>query len=196
MKSATPPLLPLLRSRAQGDILAWVLLHPEVAHSLKEIAEATGTSAPTVMREVDRLVAAGLVRSTRRGNLRQVQALTQSRLYRPLAEVLALTFGPVGVLREALADVGGIEQAWIYGSWADRYAGNPGAVPGDLDVLVVGAVDRVLLDEVIRDAERVLRREINVRPVSAEVWAADEGSFKTTMLSRPRVFLVGEEVPS
>ena len=68
MKEPSPVLLPLLRSRAQGDIIAWIMLHPEQEASLTEIAEATHTSGPTVMREVDRLADAGLIRQSRRGN--------------------------------------------------------------------------------------------------------------------------------
>jgi len=42
---------------------------------------------------------------------------------------MAVTLGPVGVLREPLANVPGIERAMIYGSWAARYHGQtpPGA---------------------------------------------------------------------
>jgi len=66
MKEGSPLLLPLLRSRAQGDIVAWIMLHPEREFSLVEIARAVGVSGPTVMREVDRLAQAGLVREVRR----------------------------------------------------------------------------------------------------------------------------------
>ncbi|GAB96783.1 hypothetical protein KILIM_048_00210, partial [Kineosphaera limosa NBRC 100340] len=70
MKDGAPALLPLLRSRAQGDIIAWIMLHPEDESSLTEIARATNTSGATVMREVDRLADAGLIRESRRGNQR------------------------------------------------------------------------------------------------------------------------------
>lgn len=191
MKAATPTLLPLLRSRAQGDIMAWIMLRPETAHSLTEVANATNASVSTVMREVDRLVDAGLVRSERRGNLRQVQADTTTRLYRPLAEVLALTFGPAGVLTEALSTVPGIDEAFIYGSWAERFSGRPGAVPADVDVVVIGEPDRARLAQAVEDAERRLRREVNVRRIRRPSWDADQGSFKATVMARPRVHLVG-----
>lgn len=192
MKSASPTLLPLLRSRTQGDVLAWILLHPEGGHTLTEIAEAVGTSAPTVMREVDRLSAAGLVTSLRRGNTRQVRAVTDSPIYQPLAELMALTFGPLPVLRDLLVDVPGIDEAYIYGSWAARYHEQPGAVPGDIDVLVVGDIDVEALDAAVAAAERRLRREVNVRRVRPAVWAADQSSFKATVMSRPLVTIVDE----
>ena len=60
MKEGVPVLLPLMRTGTQGDILAWIFLHPDQAYSIAEISRAVGTSEPTVLREVDRLAAPGL----------------------------------------------------------------------------------------------------------------------------------------
>lgn len=191
MKVASPLLLPLLRSRTQGEVLAWVILQPDQQFSIVEIAQAVGTSEPTVSREVNRLVDAGLATSVRRGNTRLIQADTTNPVYRPLAELLALTFGPVAVLHEALVDVPGVEEAFIYGSWAARYAEQPGHVPHDLDLLVIGDVDRHRLDDALHPAEKALRREVNVRRTTRAAWDADDGSFKRTVMSRPRVQVIG-----
>ncbi len=45
------------------------------------------------------------------------------------------------MLEQALAEVAGIEHAFIYGSWAATYQGQEGAATHDVDVLVVGAPD-------------------------------------------------------
>ena len=191
MKVASPTLLPLLRSRSQGDILAAILLQPDRERSMTEIANETGTSLPTVQREVARLEEAGLVTTTKRGNTRLVRPVTDSVVYRPLADLLAVTFGPVAVLRDALADVPGIDRAFIYGSWAARYAQHPGPVPNDIDLLVIGDIDRHVLAEVLADAETTLRRDVNVRRVTRDAWDNDTGSFARTVKSRPLVNLIG-----
>lgn len=193
MKTSSPTLLPLLRSRAQGDIIAWVILHPGERFSLTRIADAVGVSVPTVMREIDRLEDAGLVTVQRSGNQRMVEADTNNSVYRPLAELLAVTFGPKPALAEALADVSGIERAFIYGSWAARYNETPGPVPGDIDVLVIGHPSRAALDDAIYDVEKRLHREVNVRRISPEGWhgASDDDPFVSTVLSRPVVDLIG-----
>jgi len=192
MKTASPTLLPLLRSRRQGDILAAILLEPGREPSLSELAEETGTSVATVLREVDRLEKAGLVTTIRRGNTRLVRVITDSIVYRPFADLLAVTFGPLAVLRAALADVPGIERAFIYGSWAARYAQQSGPVPNDIDLLVIGDMDRHAVDDAIADVEKMLRREVNVRRITSEAWKRDNGSFKKTVLSRPIVDVIGE----
>ncbi|MGY0539081.1 MarR family transcriptional regulator [Nocardioides sp. YJ-D4] len=193
MKTSSPTLLPLLRSRLQGEVLAWLLLHPEEQPSLSEIAAAVGTTVPTVKREVDRLEDAGLVKSTIRGRNRGIAPTTDHPLYRPLAEVMALTFGPIGLLREALQQVPGIDEAFIHGSWAARYRQQPGAVPGDIDLIVIGSPDRDELFEAIDPVEKILRRDVNYRVVTPETWDADGGSFKATVTSRPVVHLIGEQ---
>ncbi|MBA8811345.1 MarR family transcriptional regulator [Promicromonospora sukumoe] len=193
MKRAAPLLLPLLRTRAQGDILAAVLLNPQEEQSLSDLGRLVGVSPATVLREVDRLEEAGLVSTRRLGNTRLARARTDNPVYAPLAELLAVTLGPLAVLRDLLADVDGITRAFIYGSWAARYHEQPGSVPGDIDVLVIGDPDRDRLDDVIDEAEKGLRREVNIRRVPASSWESDDGPFKRTIMSSPVVELVTNE---
>ncbi|MEZ7130357.1 hypothetical protein ACBR40_33920 [Nonomuraea sp. AD125B] len=190
MKQPPSVLLPLLRSPFQGELLAWLFLHPGEEYPLIELAKRFGVSAPTVTREVDRLAAAGLLIERRIGNLRMVQADTDVVVARPLTELLALTYGPVAVLGERLSEIAAVEEAYIYGSWAARYSGEPGRVPKDVDVLVVGAADEDDLYEAARAAERQLGREVNIRRLSRDDWEASGGDpFLETVRSRPLVRL-------
>jgi hypothetical protein len=189
MKSPSPLLLPLLRSRAQGAVMAEVLLKPQSEQSLTEIAAEVGVSTATVMREVQRMEEAGLVTSTRRGNTRLVHVVTDHQIYPPLAELLALTFGPLTVLREALAPVDGIDEAFIYGSWAARYHEQPGGVPADIDLMIIGSPDRAALDDALEAAEGALRRDVNVRRVTTANWGVDS-AFKRTVLAGPVVDVI------
>lgn len=191
MKSATPALLPLLRSRAQGDVIAWIMLHPDQAFSVKEVADKTGVSHPTASREIDRLAEAGLITEQRVGNLRLVQAATDNPVFAPLAALMTATFGPLPVLSDLLRGAQGIREAHIYGSWAARYAGRPGAVPDDIDVLVIGTMDLDLLDDIASRAGERLGREVNIRRVRPQAWDEGNDPFKQTVLGRPMVELVG-----
>lgn len=191
MKSSAPVLLPLLRSRIQAEIIAWLVLHPEVATSLSDLAHRLGTSPATVTREVNRLSEAGLIIEERKGNLRLVRFNTATPLSRPLTDLMAVTFGVVPVLSEVLASVAEIQRAYVYGSWAARFAGSPGEVPRDIDVLVVGEADADDLDEAARLAERRLAREVNIRQIRPARWAAAEtpDPFLASVLEQPRVQL-------
>jgi DNA-binding transcriptional ArsR family regulator len=190
MKQGPPVLLPILRSGFQGELLAWLFLHPEGEFSLTELARRFGVSRATVMREADHFVSAGLVASRRQGNLRFIRARTDSVVAGPLAELLAVTYGPVAVLGELLASVPGVDEAFVYGSWAARYRGEGGDVPRDVDVLVVGAADDDDLYEAARAAERRLGREVSIRRVSAQAWRESASDpFLMSVRSRPLVRL-------
>lgn len=186
MKQAPPALLPLLRSPTQGELLAWLFLHPEQEFSLTDLARRLGVSRPTVMREADRFLAAGLISDRRQGNLRFIRARTDTLIAGPLAELLAVTYGPVAVLGELLAPVNGINEAYIFGSWAARYRGQAGDPPQDVDVLIVGDADEDDLYEAARTAERILEREVNMRKVSAQGWRENiSDPFLVSVRSRP-----------
>ena len=88
-----------------------------------------------------------------------------------------------------LADVEGITEAYIYGSWAARYRGETGPPPRDVDVLVVGAADLDDLDQVAEQAQRTLHRPVNVRRVGPETWNDPNPAdpFLESVKSRPLV---------
>ncbi|MGV9363363.1 ArsR family transcriptional regulator [Amycolatopsis sp. NPDC003731] len=186
---ASPSLLPLLRSRMQGELLALVLLHPEREYSITELARAFGVSATTVLREVERLVGGGILEDRRVGRSRLVKARTDTPLYRPLSDVISVTFGPLPLLAEALSGLAGVREAYIYGSWAARYSGEPGPPPGDVDVLVVGSPDPDALFDLAEGVSRRLDREVNVHRLSPSAWAAESGTdpFLTSVRERPLV---------
>ncbi|GAB3871540.1 ArsR family transcriptional regulator [Kibdelosporangium lantanae] len=182
----SPSLLPLLRSRLQGELLALVLLHPDREYGLTELAQEFGVSVTTVLREVVRLTEAGIVEDRRFGRNRLVKARTDTPLYRPLTELIAVTFGPVPLLTEALSQLPGVDEAYIYGSWAARYNGEPGPPPGDVDVLVVGSPDADALFDLAERVSRQLGREVNVHRIAPESWAASTTDpFITSVRERP-----------
>jgi DNA-binding transcriptional ArsR family regulator len=183
---ASPSLLPLLRSRMQGELLALVLLHPDREYTITELAEATGVTPTAVLREVERLVGGGILEARRVGRSRLVKARTDTPLYRPLSDLIAVTFGPMPLLAEALSGLAGVTEAYIYGSWAARYSGEPGPPPGDVDVLVVGSPDPDALFDLAERASQRLGREVNVHRISPESWAADTTDpFVTSVRERP-----------
>src|SRR6266581_2643425 len=101
-RSPAPPLLPILRSQQQGEILALLLGDPDLELSLTEISQRTGAPHPSVHREVQRAEQVGLVTTRKIGNTRLVRANTASPYYAGLADVLTRAFGVPSVLAEAL----------------------------------------------------------------------------------------------
>jgi predicted nucleotidyltransferase len=185
-KSAPPPLLPLLRSRLQAEVLTLVLLNPDREWTLTELASRVGAAVSSVQREIVRAEGAGVMASRRVGRTRLVKA-ARSPLTGPLTELLLRSFGPRQVLADELACVPGIESAYLFGSWAARYAGQEGHPPADLDVLVIGTPDRDALDDAAQRAGARLAREVNVTIRSADWWHSGDDGFHAEVTRRPLV---------
>jgi hypothetical protein len=194
VKSRVPVLAPLLRSDTQGELLALLMLQPDNEYTLTQIAHRVGVSLPTVHAEVARLIAAEMLLERRVGRARLVRAQTEHVLFRPLQELLELTYGPAVVLPDVLADVPDVREAFIYGSWAARRLGEPGPAPRDVDVVVVGDATRNALGAVGDEATRRLHREVNVTRVTPAVWDQDEDLFVRTLKSRPLVPIALDQV--
>ena len=176
MRSEAPRLLPILRSRTQGEVLSALLLNPTREWTVTELAEHLRIPLTTTQSELGRLEAGGLLRSRKVGRSRLVQPDTSNPIVAPLTQIIMLTFGPRAVIGEEFAHVDA-DRVVIFGSWAARLQGEPGPPPADIDVLVIG--DRVTRDEVYEAAERAearLGRPINPVVRTAHAWqhAADD----------------------
>lgn len=190
MNIKAPTLAPLFRSDAQGELLATLFLNPERSFTISELARAASTPYASAHREVSRIVQMGLATTEKRGQSVEVQARRDTSIFRPLAELLGLTYGPAVVIPKYLAGIAGIGSAYIYGSWAARRVGEPGDMPGDVDLLIVGNPPRGEIYEAVRRAGSALVREVNPRIVSVAAWdAADTDPFLRTLTQRPLVRL-------
>jgi DNA-binding transcriptional ArsR family regulator len=170
-------------------MLALLYLHPQNEYSVTEVAGAINASVATVHYEATKLADGGLVHARKRGNLRLIRAVTDSLLSRPLTDLLAVTYGPLPVVTQLLTDVSGVEEAYIYGSWAARYLGEPGPVPADVDVLVIGTASLDDLDDAAEEAQGTLHRPVNIRRINPETWRDPNpsDSFLLSVRSRPLV---------
>ena len=183
-----PLLAPLLRSDAQGRLLAELYLNSDREFTASELARRVETSLSNASRELDRLARAGYLRERRSGRNRYLRADRTHPLFGPVEQLVRYAYGPVAVLRPLISEVEGVVEAFIYGSWAARLQGEPGEDPHDIDVLVVGdRVDLGALDRVAERARRDLGREVNARAVREAAWRDPEDPFLRHVRLRPRV---------
>ncbi|MCL2848517.1 MAG: hypothetical protein FWE61_00550 [Micrococcales bacterium] len=185
MKTGPSALTPFVRSDAQGAVLAETMADPGVELSISEVARRTGLLPAVAHREVTRLVDAAVLHDRRDGNNRLVRANTDHPLWSLMSQLVIETYGPVPVLRGLLAEVPGVEHAYLYGSWAARRAGHNGPPPRDIDVLVVGSPARTDLLDVADAARARLHTEVNIHLTTTEAWAERADPFLATVASRP-----------
>lgn len=186
MRTEAPALLPIFRSALQARLLLRVLTSDE-GLTAADLARDLGEPEPTVFRETRRLLDAGLLRGERVGRALVLRPAEDNPATAPLRQLLVVTYGPSRLIGQALTGIAGINEAYVHGSWAARFHGEPGGPPGDVDVLVVGQPDRRAVDAALTGFETELGREINVTYVNPERWRSTDDPFVRTVRSRPLV---------
>jgi predicted nucleotidyltransferase len=185
MRVAAPPLLPIFRSRLEGELLALVLVDPTRSWTIDELSDRTGHPYQTVATEVRRLQEVELVRIDTVGRTKLLSANESNPYVRPLAQLVLMAFGPPLVISDEFGTVDKIEQLMIYGSWAARYEGEAGPVPNDIDLLVIGRPDRDEVHEAAQRAQQRLGREVNVTLRTRDAWDKATDGFTQQVRSSP-----------
>ncbi len=146
-----------LRSELRRKVLTFFHMNREARVYVRQLAAELDADSTNLSRELARLAQDGFLRAEQEG--RQLY-YSVNRSYPYLKPVFALLQGSVGIepaLKRALQPVGGIESAWIYGSFAKGEAD----AASDIDLLIVGQPDQALLSQEVRKAEKLLRREVS-----------------------------------
>ncbi len=175
MSRSAPALAPLFRSDQQLHILA--VLFADVGEeevSIGDLAERAGVAQATASREVARLAEHGLVITRALGRNTLVSPNWELPWAKDLRSILVQTVGILGRLAEVLASVPGVEEAFVFGSWAARYTGEPGLPPRDVDVLVVGEAALRSVRRACRLVEGELRVDVNPVVIDQGRWSATE----------------------
>jgi predicted nucleotidyltransferase len=94
------------------------------------------------------------------------------------------------LLAEELAQIDGIESAFIYGSFAARILGETGPAPHDIDVMVLGEPNVDAVYEACARIEAAVHRPVNPTILTRDEFAADSG-FLDNMRSGPAIPVIG-----
>ncbi|GAA0429441.1 ArsR family transcriptional regulator [Acrocarpospora corrugata] len=186
MQQPPPSIFPIFRSRITCAVLTFTYVSDH-EHSIGELAAAANTDTGTMAREISRLEQAAILTSRHVGRTKLVQPNHTAPFYQPLLDLITITLGPAQILAEELADLVGIEEAAVFGSWAARMHGEPGPAPVDIDLLIIGRPDRDNLHDATARAKSRLGREVNTVVVAPRRWEADEDGFIRELHRRPRV---------
>lgn len=146
-----------------------------------------------MVKELDRLHDAGLLLKQRIGNQVHFSANQASAVFHELAALLKKTVGLADVLVDALSALKPkITFAFVFGS----VARGTESARSDVDVIIVGDVDFQSVISALYPAQSELQREINPKIYSLEEWndrARAGSAFISEVLSRPKIFLIGNE---
>jgi len=187
VSESAPTLLPIFRSQSQLRLLGYMFVHTGSEISIGELERRTGIPQQTISREVDRLAQAGILAVRSLGRMRLVAANPDSPYFAELQGLLLKAAGPALLLSEALAEVRGIREAHIFGSWARRYHGEPGPAPADVDLVVVGDADPEAVETLSVEVGRRLGLEVNPVVLSEQEWDDADSGFLRQLHEGPLV---------
>ncbi len=109
---------------------------------MRELERRSGCTIGTIQTELSKLYRLGLVRRRRDGNRLYYRASRGHPIYLEIRGLVTKTVGVVGLLRESIGDLGDVEFAFIFGSFArgEETAGS------DVDLMILGSIK---LEEVV-----------------------------------------------
>ncbi|MCX7172161.1 MAG: helix-turn-helix domain-containing protein [Proteobacteria bacterium] len=182
-----------LLGNTRSAVLAAVLLHPEAALHVRELARITGASPGSLHRELRSLTELGLLLRQETGRKVHYRANTACPIFEDLAALLRKTIGVAEVLRAALLPLAEqIDMAFVYGSVA---AGNEGP-RSDVDVMVLGRAGFAPVVKALAPTQQVLRREVNATVMKPGDFTrkrhAGDG-FVASVIRGPKLWLIGIE---
>ena len=184
-----------LFTKTQQKVLGLLYAKPDKSFYTNEIMRWAAMGRGTISRELDKLVAAGLLTVSRTGNQNHYQADNTNPVYNELVGIVKKTFGIADVIREALKPVyDQIDWAFIYGSVGK---GNETA-SSDIDLLV--AADSLAYADLMTiptPIEQTLSRPINPSIYTnqqIESKLKGNNAFVTRVMEQPKIWIKGNDI--
>ena len=183
-------------SPAGARVLRYFLVRPDARPHARHLQRVLGLGGRSLQRETERMSALGVLERLRDGRLVRYALVEDSRAWGAIRLLASDATDPAPLLQAALADVPGIQAAFIFGSSADGTQRDD----SDIDVFVLEdpTLDRKKMLRQIGELELLLRREVNAVCYTPQSLARRLGdrrhpawSFVRNMITGPRRLLVG-----
>lgn len=183
----------LLGSETLYRVILFFLCHPGEATHFRALQRRVRAGVRPLKMALDRLEELGLLRSEGAANRRVYRAVDEHTGWNALRHMVREFAEPADVLREALADVPGIEAAFVFGSFASG-----GVRPeSDVDLFILGdEIPSRALGRGTSESSFVLGRDVNVvRSTRADLARrlAEDSSFIRRVVESPKRWVLGDE---
>ena len=181
-----------LFTTTQQKVLGLLYARTEKSFYTKEILRLTGMGVATIKRELDRMVASGILTMTKIGNQHHYQANPECPIYHELLGIVKKTFGVVDIINLALSPIADhISCAFIFGS----VASGKETSASDIDLMIIGDVSFTEAVTALYSVQETLGREVNPKIYNKKEWNQMRGNndaFVRELLSKPRINVIGD----
>lgn len=151
-------LIDALFGKTKKAIIGILFSQADRVMHLRELARRANVSPTAVAKEAKILADAGLIISITDGNRVTFRANQDSPIFEELRSIAKKTYGLVDILRQALINTQGIEQAFVFGSMAN----GTDKAHSDIDLMVIGNVDMLELYDTLAPLDKELGRPIHI----------------------------------
>ena len=182
----------LLSSRVRAKLLTAFMLTPGEEHNAWELANLLGENYSAIWKELIHLESLKIISSEYRGRSKMYRIYPDCPILQELRSIVLKTEGIGKVIRQRLSEMGAVQVAFIYGS----YAAGDADLNSDLDLMIIGEVNMTQFASLITEFEKELRRPINYVIFSEEEWrikVSEDDPFVRNIIQSPKVMLIGDE---
>jgi predicted nucleotidyltransferase len=169
-----------------AKLVRYYAVNPESSPHVRALERITGLSPASLKNELDRLLTLELLIRRNDGNKVRFYVNDESTLWAQFRTLVRQLSTPADVLPYALAEVEGVEGAFIFGS----FARGSEREESDVDVMVLGSqIDEPSLSRHVIEASVLLGREVNVvQATSTELRSGNK--FYRNVAREPKQWLV------
>ncbi len=168
----------VIPSRTRVDILVKLFLNPGLKAYLRQLAAEFHVSTNAVRTELNHLTDHKILVSERSGRNVYYSANTDHPLFPELFSMVRKIMGIDELVRSVVDRLGNVEAAYLVGDYAR------GIDTGIIDVVLVGDIDKVQLDDFALKTEAYIQRKIRSLVLTREEFQGlkEKNSFDPIML--------------
>lgn len=144
----------LITSKTRIRLLVKFFLNPTMKSYLRQLADEFGESTNSVRVELNRLTEAGLLESKTEGNTVLYQAKSSHPLFPEIKSIVSKITGIDQLIESVIERLGSVDSAYLVGDYAS------GKDTGVIDILLIGEINKLYLQELIEKAEDLVQRKI------------------------------------
>jgi len=150
----------IITSKTKINLLVKLFLNPATRAYLRELSNEFGVSSNSVRTELNNLTRNQILLSEREGRNVTYRANTEHPLFPELSSMVRKITGIDELFVSVIQRLGNLKAAYLIGDYAR------GKDSGIIDVILIGKIDTVHLEDVVKKTERYIKRRI--RPLILE----------------------------
>jgi predicted nucleotidyltransferase len=147
-----------IKSKVAEKLLGYYSLNPTARHYINELARILQVDPANLDKQLKKLETEGLFTSQIQGNLRYFALNKKYSLLDEFKKTYAFKYGVERKISQSLKDLKGLEEGYIFGS----YAKNSFGAQSDIDILLIGNHSSLEAKRKLAKLENEFARELNV----------------------------------